>query len=54
MVGGAVIGTTALGVSVMGRGGWRATVTVSVIGYVIMASGIMRTIQQRRRTSKIA
>lgn len=54
IVGGALIGTTALGVSVMDRGGWVATfLTVSVIGYVIMGSGILRAIQQRRFTSKI-
>src|ERR671930_1493488 len=54
IVGGALIGTTALGVAVMDRGGGIATLlTVSVIGYVIMGSGILRTIQQRRVTSKI-
>ena len=54
IVGGALIGTTALGVSMMDRGGWMATfLTVSVIGYVIMWSGILRTIQQRKVTSKI-
>jgi hypothetical protein len=54
IVGGALIGTTALGVSMMDRGGWIATfLTVSVIGYVIMWSGILRTIQQRKVTSKI-
>jgi len=54
VVGGALIGTTVLGVSVMDRGGWSARfLTVSVIGYVIMGSGIIRAIQQRRYTSKI-
>ena len=54
IVGGALIGTTALGVSVMDRGGWIATfLTVSIIGYVITGSGILRAIQQRRFTSKI-
>jgi len=54
IVGGALIGTTALGVSVMDRGGWVATfLTVSIIGYVIMGSGILRAMQQRRFTSKI-
>jgi hypothetical protein len=54
IVGGALIGTTALEVSMMDRGGWIATfLTVSVIGYVIMWSGILRTIQQRKVTSKI-
>lgn len=54
MVGGALIGTTALGVSVMDRSGWVATfLTVSLIGYIIMGSGILREIQRRRVTSKI-
>jgi hypothetical protein len=54
IVGGALIGTTALGVSVMDRGGWVATfLMVSAIGYVIMALGILGAIQQRRYTSKI-
>jgi len=54
IVGGALIGTTALGVSVMDRGGWVATfLTVSIIGYVIMGLGILGAIQQRRYTSKI-
>ena len=45
IVGGALIGTTALGVSVMDRGGWIATfLTVSIIGYVIMGSGILRAV----------
>jgi hypothetical protein len=54
IVGGALIGTTALGVSVMDKRGWIETfLTVSVIGYVIMGLGILRAIQQRRYTSKI-
>jgi hypothetical protein len=54
IVGGALIGTTALGVSVMDRGGWVATfLTVSIIGYVIMGSGMLRAMQQRKVTSKI-
>lgn len=54
MVGGALIGTTALGVSVMNKGGWITTfLTVIVIGYVIMGLGILRAIQQRKVTSKI-
>jgi hypothetical protein len=54
IVGGALIGTTALGVSVMDRGGWIATfLTVSAIGYVIMGLGILRAIQQRKVTSGI-
>ena len=54
IVGGALIGTTALGVSVMDRGGWVATIlTVSIIGYVIMGSGMLRAMQQRKVTSKI-
>jgi hypothetical protein len=54
IVGGALIGTTALGVSVIDRGERVATfLTVSVIGYVIMGSGILRALQGRRVTSKI-
>jgi hypothetical protein len=54
IVGGALIGTTALGVSVMDRGGWIAKfLAVSAIGYVIMGLGILRAIQQRKVTSKI-
>lgn len=54
IVGGALIGTTALGVSVMDRGGWIATfLTVSAIGYVIMGSGILRAIQHSKVTPKI-
>ena len=53
IVGGALIGTTALGVSVMDRGGWIATfLTVSAIGYVIMGLGILRAIQQRKVTER--
>jgi hypothetical protein len=54
IVGGALIGTTALGVSVIDRGERVATfLTVSVLGYVIMGSGILRALQGRRVTSKI-
>ncbi len=54
IVGGALIGTTALGVSVIDRGERVATfLTVSVLGYVIMGSGILRALQWRRVTSKI-
>lgn len=54
IVGGALIGTTALGVSLMDIGGWIATfLTVCVTGYVIMWLGILRTIQQRKITFKI-
>jgi hypothetical protein len=54
MVGGALIGTTALRVSVMDRGGWIPKfLAVSAIGYVIMGLGILRAIQQRKVTSKI-
>jgi hypothetical protein len=44
IVGGAIIGTTALGVSMMDKsGGWIVTfLTISVIGYVIMGLGILR------------
>lgn len=53
IVGGALIGTTALGVSLMDRSGWIATfLTVSMIGYVILGSGILRAIQQRKVTPK--
>lgn len=53
IVGGALIGTTALGVSVMDRGGWIATfLTVSAIGYVIMGLGILRAIQKGKVTSR--
>jgi hypothetical protein len=54
IVGGALIGTTALGVSAMDKTGLVATfLTVSAIGYVIMGSGILRAVQQRRYASKI-
>src|SRR6476620_104300 len=54
ILGGALIGTTALGVSVMDSGGWVTTIlTVCGIGYVIMGSGILRAIQRKRATSKI-
>ena len=54
MVGGALIGTTALGVAVMDKTGLVATLlTVIVIGYVIMGLGILKAIQQRKYTSKI-
>ena len=53
--GGALIGTTALGVSVMDSGKGIATIlTVCAMGYVIMGSGILlRAIQRRRVISKI-
>ena len=48
--GGALIGTTALGVSVMDRGRWiSAIMTVCIIGYVIMGSGILLRAIHRRR-----
>jgi len=54
IVGGALIGTTALGVSAMDKTGLVSTfLTVSAIGYVIMVLGILKAIQQRRYTSKI-
>jgi hypothetical protein len=49
ITGGVLIGTTALGVSVMDRGGVMTTIlTVCLIGYVIMGLGILRAIQRRR------
>ena len=44
IVGGATIGTTALGVSMMDKsGGWIVTfLTVSVIGYIIMGLGVIK------------
>jgi hypothetical protein len=44
IVGGATIGTTVLGVSMMDKsGGWIITfLTVSVIGYIIMGFGILK------------
>ena len=54
IVGGALIGTTALGVAVMDRNErMTTTLTVSLIGFVIMGLGILRAIQQRKVTSKI-
>ena len=54
IVGGALIGTTALGVSVMDKTGLVTTLlTVIVIGYVIIGLGILRAIQKRKYTSKI-
>ena len=48
IAGGALIGTTALGVSVMNRGGGLTTImTVCLIGYVIMGLGILRAVQCR-------
>jgi uncharacterized membrane protein SirB2 len=54
LVGGALIGTTALGVSIMDRGGWIAFLTVRAIGYVIMGLGLLRATQQRRLNSKLS
>ena len=52
IAGGALIGTTALGVSLMDK--TVATLfTVIVTGYVIMGLGILRAIQQMKRTPKI-
>jgi hypothetical protein len=54
IVGGALIGTSALGVTVMDRGERMAAIlVVSLIGYLIMCLGILRTIQQRRISSNI-
>jgi len=54
IVGGALIGTTALGVAVIDKTGLVATLlTVIVVGYVIMGLGILKAIQQRKYTSKI-
>ncbi len=52
IVGGAVIGITALGVSVMDKT-VATLLTVIITGYVIMGLGILRAIQQRKYTSKI-
>ncbi|MFL6363878.1 MAG: hypothetical protein ACJ719_01545, partial [Nitrososphaeraceae archaeon] len=52
IVGGALIGTTALGVSVMDKT-VATLLTIIVTGYVIMGLGILRAIQQRKYTSKI-
>ena len=52
IAGGALIGITALEVSLMDK--TVATLfTVIVTGYVIMGLGILRAIQQRKRTPKI-
>ena len=47
IVGGALIGITALGVSVMDKT-VATLLTVIVTGYVIMGLGILRAIQQRK------
>ena len=48
--GGALIGTTALGVSMMDSGkGITTILTVCAMGYVIMGSGILLRAMQRRR-----
>ena len=52
IVGGALIGITALGVSVMDKT-VATLLTIIVTGYVIMGLGILRAIQQRKYTSKI-
>jgi hypothetical protein len=52
IVGGALIGITALGVSVMDKT-VATLLTVIVTGYVIMGLGILRAIQQRKHKSKI-
>ena len=52
IVGGALIGITALGVAVMDKT-LATLLTVIVIGYGIMGLGILRAIQQRKYTSKI-
>jgi hypothetical protein len=53
IVGGAVIGTTALGASVMDKSrGWIVTfLTISVVGYVIMGLGILRATLLKDHTS---
>jgi hypothetical protein len=53
IVGGAIIGTTVLGVSMMDKnGGWIVTfLTISVIGYVIMGLGILRATLFKDHTS---
>jgi hypothetical protein len=55
IVGGAVIGTTALGVSMMDKsGGWIETLlTISVTGYVIMGLGILRATLLKDHTTSI-
>jgi hypothetical protein len=52
IVGGALIGITALGVAVMDKT-VATLLTVIVIGYVIMGLGILRAIQQRKYRSRI-
>jgi hypothetical protein len=52
IVGGALIGITALGVSVMDKT-VAALLAVIVTGYLIMGLGILRAIQESKRTSKI-
>ena len=53
IVGGVLIGTTALGVSVIDKTALVATIfTVIVMGYVIMGLGILRAIQHRKYTSE--
>ena len=51
-LGGALIGTTALGVSVMDKT-VATLLAVIVIGYIVMGLGILRAIQQRKYKSKI-
>jgi hypothetical protein len=56
VVGGAIIGTTVLGVSMMDKSGvWIVTfLTVSVIGYAIMVLGILRaTLLKGRGEGKV-
>jgi hypothetical protein len=52
IVGGAVIGTTALGASIMDKnGGWIVTfLTISVVGYVIMGLSILRAALLKNNT----
>jgi hypothetical protein len=52
IVGGALIGITALGVAVMDKT-VATLLTVIVIGYLIVGLGILRAIEQRKYTSKI-
>jgi len=53
IVGGAIIGTTALGVSMMDKsgGGILTFLTISVIGYIIMGLGILRATLLKDHTS---
>ena len=54
IAGGALIGTTALGVTVIDKTGLAAALlTVIVTGYIIMGLGVLRAMQQRKYTSKI-